>query len=74
MANTKITTRVIADDAITSDKFIVSFLGADLDYEDHESRCLDGVKVAPQILEFPDDVIVMPEMVSITSEGIATKV
>lgn len=57
-----------------SDKSIVGFLGADLDYEDHESRCLNGVKVASQILEFPDDVIVMPDMVSITSDGIATKV
>lgn len=57
-----------------SDKSIIGFLGADLNHEDHESRCLDGVKVAPQILEFPDDVIVMPEMVSITSDGVANKV
>lgn len=63
--------RVVYND---SDKSIVGFLSADLDYEDHESRSVDGVKVALQILEFPDDVIVMPEMVSINSDGIATKV
>jgi|TARA_B110000908_G_scaffold966_1_gene1191 hypothetical protein len=57
-----------------SDKSIIGLLGADLDHGDHESRSVDGVKVAPQILEFPDDVIVMPEMVSITSDGVATKV
>ena len=57
-----------------SDKSIIGLLGADLDHEDQESRAVDGVKVAPQILEFPDDVIVMPEMVSITSDGVATKV
>tara|TARA_B110000285_G_scaffold98677_1_gene112519 strand:- start:224 stop:430 length:207 start_codon:yes stop_codon:yes gene_type:complete len=57
-----------------SDKSIVGFLGADLDYEDHESRCLDGVKVASQILEFPDDVIVMPDMITVNSYGVPQKV
>lgn len=56
-----------------SDKSIIGFLGADLDYEDHEARSPEGIKVASEILQFPDEDIVYPEMVTVSSEGIATK-
>jgi len=57
-----------------SDKSIIGFLGADLDHEDHEDRSLEGIKVASHVLEFADEDIVYPEMVSIDSNGNATKV
>tara|TARA_B110000858_G_C17427617_1_gene303986 strand:- start:34 stop:243 length:210 start_codon:yes stop_codon:yes gene_type:complete len=58
-----------------SDKSIVSLLDSDLDYEDHESRCADGVKVASQILTWDDDnYLVMPTDVQVSPEGLASKV
>tara|TARA_R100001510_G_C7595572_1_gene163809 strand:- start:68 stop:274 length:207 start_codon:yes stop_codon:yes gene_type:complete len=56
-----------------SDKTIIGFLAEDLDAEDHEARCPEGVKVTSNYLEFDDDIIVYLHDVSVNSEGLAVK-
>ena len=59
-----------------SDKSIRGIIGAELDtaVEIEPTLALDGVLVADQILSFDDDVTVTNDMVTVSSEGIATKV
>ena len=59
-----------------SDKSIRGIIGAELDttVEIEPILALDGVLVAAQILSFDDDVTVTNDMVTVSSEGIATKV
>lgn len=57
-----------------SDKAIIGLLEAGLDHVDHESRCADGVRVAPEILTWnDDDYLVMPTDVQISDAGVASK-
>lgn len=57
-----------------SDKKIISLLDASIDAADHESRCVDGVRVASEILTWDDDdYLVMLEDVQVSDAGVASK-
>lgn len=57
-----------------SDKKIISLLDASIDAADHESRCADGVRVAPEVLTWDDDeYLVMLEDVQVSDAGVASK-
>lgn len=57
-----------------SDKKIISLLEASINASDHQSRCADGVLVAPEILTWDDDdYLVMLHDVQVSDAGVASK-
>lgn len=57
-----------------SDKKIISLLEASINAADHQSRCADGVRVAPEILTWDDDdYLVMLHDVQVNDAGVASK-
>lgn len=57
-----------------SDKEIIGLLDASLNHIDHESRCAEGVRVAPEVLTWDDDdYLVMPTDVQVSDAGVASK-
>ncbi len=61
-----------------SDKSVVDFIniegGLDTSVLIEPVLEADGKKVASQVLSFNDDVIITNDMITVSSEGIATKV
>lgn len=59
-----------------SDKTVVDFIGAEITYENEIQPTLekDGVKVAPEILSFEDDITITNDLLFVNSEGVASKV
>lgn len=57
-----------------SDKSIVGFIGSEITYENEMQPTLakDGVKIAPEILSFEDDVVITKSLLFVNSEGVAS--
>ena len=58
-----------------SDKSVVGFIGAEITYENKIQPALekDGVKVASEVISFADDIVITNNLLSVNSEGIASK-
>jgi|TARA_E500000318_G_scaffold1571_2_gene2040 hypothetical protein len=63
--------RVIYKD---SDKSVIGFIESIITYEDEIQPAIekDGMKVAPEILSFEDDVVITNDLLSVNSEGVAS--
>jgi hypothetical protein len=58
-----------------SDKSVVGFIDANITYENEIQPTLekDGVKVASEVISFADDVVITNDLLSVNSEGVASK-
>ena len=57
------------------DKSVVGFIDANITYENEIQPTLekDGVKVASEVISFADDVVITNDLLSVNSEGVASK-
>ena len=58
-----------------SDKTVVDFIDAEITYENEIQPTLeeDGVKVASEVISFADDIVITNDLLSVDSEGVASK-
>jgi len=58
-----------------NDKTVIDFIDAEITYENEIQPTLekDGVKVAPEILSFEDDITITNDLLFVNSEGVASK-